>query len=299
MKTVKVYHYDAFCNEPNKGNPAGLVLNGDDFSEQEMQEIAYAVGFNETSFLVTAARDDVGLKFFTPGKEMNLWGHATVATVYALKSRGWLPDKNHLTIETKAGSLPVHVSSSSAGAIQITMQQAQPQFQAFNGSKEGLAQALGVGEEAIDETLPLVYGSTGNWTLLVPIKKLATFQQMTPQPSSFPKVLTERPEASIHPFCLETYGADAHMHGRHFSSPHAGTIEDPVTGTASAVMGAYYANYMAGPLVEDLHLLIEQGQEMGKDGRVLVSVADGEEGYEITITGEALFVKEFEVALEE
>ena len=53
MKSVTVYHYDAFSTEPNKGNPAGVVLNGDDLTDKEMQEIAVKVGFNETAFPVT------------------------------------------------------------------------------------------------------------------------------------------------------------------------------------------------------------------------------------------------------
>jgi PhzF family phenazine biosynthesis protein len=53
-------------------------------------------------------------------------------------------------------------------------------------------------------------------------------------------VLKEMPGASVHPFCFETYDPNAHMHARHFSSPFSGTIEDPVTGTASGVMGAYW-----------------------------------------------------------
>lgn len=52
MKLVKVYHYDAFSIKPNKGNPAGVVLNGDDLTDEEMQEVARKVGFNETAFSV-------------------------------------------------------------------------------------------------------------------------------------------------------------------------------------------------------------------------------------------------------
>ncbi|WP_190238699.1 PhzF family phenazine biosynthesis protein, partial [Salipaludibacillus neizhouensis] len=45
MKSITVYHYDAFSKEPDKGNPAGVVLNGDELTDLEMQEIAYKVGF--------------------------------------------------------------------------------------------------------------------------------------------------------------------------------------------------------------------------------------------------------------
>ncbi|MNI89904.1 putative isomerase YddE [compost metagenome] len=100
------------------------------------------------------------------------------------------------------------------------------------------------------------------------------------------------PTASIHPFCLETLDPAANMHARHFSSPYSGTTEDPVTGTASGVMGAYYATYIQDAPV--LELLIEQGQELGKDGRVQVTVTNGEQ---IEITGTAVYVKSFEVSI--
>ncbi|MGE7913178.1 PhzF family phenazine biosynthesis protein [Lysinibacillus xylanilyticus] len=46
MKIVTVHHYDAFSTIPNKGNPAGVVVEGDQYSEVEMQDIAKQVGFN-------------------------------------------------------------------------------------------------------------------------------------------------------------------------------------------------------------------------------------------------------------
>lgn len=45
MKSVKVYHYDAFSTEPNKGNPAGVVLAGDDLTDDQMQKIMLKIGF--------------------------------------------------------------------------------------------------------------------------------------------------------------------------------------------------------------------------------------------------------------
>lgn len=87
------------------------------------------------------------------------------------------------------------------------------------------------------------------------------------------------------------------MHGRHFSSPNSGTTEDPVTGTASGVMGAYYAKYIKPDVEESLNLVVEQGQEMGKDGLVQVHVVKTGDSYEIEITGNAVYVKEFEVIL--
>ncbi|MFS0888745.1 PhzF family phenazine biosynthesis protein [Peribacillus frigoritolerans] len=294
MKTVRVFHYDAFSSKPNKGNPAGVVLDADGLTEKEMQDIAMKVGFNETSFPMESDIADLRIRYFTPGHEMNLCGHATMATIHALKTRGLL-DKDELMIETGAGILPIKIHAAAGPDIYITMKQAAPQFEAFNGDKAGLASSLGLDIEDLESELPIVYGSTGLWTLLVPVKERSSFKRMKANNSLFPQLLKEMPRASVHPFCLETYDSDAHMHARHFSSPFSGTLEDPVTGTASGVMGAYYAKYLKGDLEDEVHLLIEQGHEIGKDGRVRVTATKNDGTYDIEITGNAVYVKEFEV----
>lgn len=297
MKTIKVYHFDAFSHIPNRGNPAGVVLEGEMLSDGDMQKIAEQVGFNETAFPLKSEKADLKIRFFTPGHEMNLCGHATMATIYALKTKGLLGDQTELTIETKAGVLSIRLDPQLNKEIYITMQQAPPQFQEFNGSLKDLASVMGIQEEDLETSLPTVYGSTGIWTLLVPIKKLSTFRAMKPNNKYFPEVLKEMPKASIHPFCSETYDVNAHMHARHFSSPYSGTIEDPVTGTASGVMGAYYAKYMNKEAAFPLNLLIEQGHEMGRDGRICVSVTLINDQYGIEVKGTAVHVKDFEVSI--
>ncbi|MFT8321913.1 MAG: PhzF family phenazine biosynthesis isomerase [Bacillus sp. (in: firmicutes)] len=291
---IKVYHYDAFSSLPNKGNPAGSVIDADDLTDEEMQTIASLVGFNETAFSVKSEIADIKLRYFTPGHEMDLCGHGTMAMIYALLSHGkW--SKEDLTIETKAGILKVFVKGIKEGKFEITMKQTAPEFEVFDGSIKELAESIGILKEDIDLNFPIVYGSTGVWTLLIPIKNLETFQKMTPQNQLFPNLLQERPRASLHPFCLETYHADAMMHGRHFSSPYSGTVEDPVTGTASGVMGAYYAKYINKGLKEKetIRLIVEQGQEINKDGKVLVEVCQLENEIEVQITGSAVYVKEW------
>lgn len=274
------------------GNPAGVVLDGETLSEEQMREVAEKVGFNETAFSLRSEKADLRIRFFTPGHEMNLCGHATIATLYALKTKGLLGDKLNLTIETKAGVLPIEFTSDDGHYI--TMRQAEPRFQEFNGSLKELAHSMGIEESDIETELPTLYGSTGTWTLLIPIKSLSAFKRMVPVNKLFPSVLKEMPRASVHPFCLETYDPNAHMHARHFSSPFSGTIEDPVTGTASGVMGSYYAQYIEKEAAS-LNLLIEQGQEIARDGRIRVSVKG--KGNVVEITGNAVYVNEFDVLI--
>ena len=292
---VTVYHYEAFSIQPGKGNPAGVVLDGGAYTDLDMQAIAHQVGFNETVFVLPSHRADVRLKYFTPGHEINLCGHATMAALYALKTRGFLSDSNAIFIETNVGVLPIAIEIVD-GVIYITMQQDQPKFLPFHGDTSALAVSMGLREEDLDETLPIVYGSTGTWTLLIPIKQLEAFKQMNPRNEQFPDILTENPRSSIHPFCFETYDPGASMHARHFSSPYSGTVEDPVTGTASGVMGAYYLTYI-NPEANSLECVIEQGQEMGKDGTISVKIDKNRQGMTVSITGTANLVKPMEVVI--
>ncbi|ALM56412.1 PhzF family phenazine biosynthesis isomerase [Staphylococcus equorum] len=293
MKSIKVYHYDAFSKKPSKGNPAGVVLNGDDLTETEMQDVAFKVGFNETAFPIASDRADLRIRYFSPKQEMELCGHATMATIYALKTNGWLENKTELTIETNAGVLPIRITKNEQKEIHITMKQALPQFKKFEGSRYDLAKAIGIEEVDFDDELPITYGSTGAWTLLIPIKSLDIFNKMEPNNKVFSSILNEIPNASVHPFCLESYYEEADMHGRHFSSTFSGTIEDPVTGTASGVMGAYFAKYIKKECDMPINLIVEQGQEMNKDGQVIVNVA---ENNEIEITGNAVYVDEIDIS---
>lgn len=293
MAEVTVYHFDAFSDTPNQGNPAGVVLSADHLEHDDMQHIAKQVGFNETVFILKSDKADIRLKYFTPGHEINLCGHATVASLYCLKTQGYWGNRETIEIETNIGILPI-VFKTENDHLTITMKQHSPEFLPFEGDMKQLAASIGLTEDCIDKTMPIVYGSTGTWTLLMPIKKLESFKLMRPDNKQFPGILAENPRSSIHPFCYEVYNKECFMHARHFSSPYSGTIEDPVTGTASGVMGAYFLTYVDQERSE-LQCVVEQGQEIGRDGRVYVH-AVRHQGMDIYISGTAVKVTEFQVS---
>ncbi|PHR72427.1 MAG: isomerase [Arcobacter sp.] len=284
---MKVYQYDAFAMQANMGNPAGIVLQANNLSDEAMQKIAHLLGFNETAFILHSSVADIKIRYFTPGHEMNLCGHGTVASLIALNHQSGRSDIK--TIETKAGIIEARINKSST-LVTVIMKQLPAKFDFFIGDESKLAAVLGLDENDIEKKWPIVYGSTGIWTLLVPIKKLSTFKKMSPQTKNFPQVLKQLSHCSIHPFCLETIHQKAQMHARHFSSPYSGTIEDPVTGTASGVMGAYYLKYIKD--TDYISILVEQGQEMGKDGCIAVIANKNKDIINVSIEGRGIFVKE-------
>lgn len=292
---ARVLHFDAFADRPGMGNPAGVVLDAKDLSAAAMQLIARTVGFNETAFVLPSTRADVRFRYFTPGHEVDLCGHATVGSFVALHQHGLLPGEGfprRLLMETGAGLLRVTLEAGAAGPL-VIMEQSPARFSAFRGDRSALARALGIGEEDLERHLPLLYGSTGLWTLVVPVRALDAVRRMKPLTAEFPSVLPEMPGASVHPFCLETIDPSAHVHARHFSSPRSGTVEDPVTGTASGVLGAYYQEFIKAGAPSPL--VVEQGQEVGRDGRVSVWVEKRGGEYHVRVGGSGCFVREIEI----
>lgn len=282
-----VLRVDAFTNIPGQGNPAGVVLDGDRYTDEEMQSIAKNIGYNETVFVCKSQIADIRLRYFTPGHETPLCGHATVGAIFALyKNDG----SQKINIETGAGILQVQFNDEKK---QITMRQAEPKFIAFKGDKQALCNSLGIKESDLHQELPIEYGNTGSWTLLVPVKNKQVLDIMKPATEKFPKILKEVPKSSIHPFSIDSK-EEGMLSARHFSSPYSGTKEDSVTGTASGVMGAYLMNhlYVSG----EKQFLVQQGRHLKKEGTVIVNVIFKEDGkHEVCISGNACLNEFFSV----
>lgn len=86
---------------------------------------------------------------------MDLCGHATMGTVFALYQDG-LINKTKFNIETNAGVLPIQIHEEN-NQLFITMQHAAPQFKKFEGSRKDLMAAIGLKEEELHTEYPIVY----------------------------------------------------------------------------------------------------------------------------------------------
>jgi PhzF family phenazine biosynthesis protein len=295
MKSIRVLHFDVFTSTPGKGNPAGIVLPADNLDNSDMQSIAGATGCNDTAFIFPSQAADFRIRYFSPQKEVALCGHATIAASIGLCTRGPLAGKElpfEFSLETNAGIVPVTIDRGVTGESTVFMSQAPSAFKSFAGDRALLVQSLGISPADLHPALPVVYGSTGRWTLIVPVQGLDAMRRMRPRPAEFAQVLADMPGASIHPFCFETIGAGVDLHARHFSSPSSGTLEDPVTGTASGVLGAYHREYVDPRRDDSRPLMVEQGYEMGREGHVMVWAIRHNGGYAVRIAGIACFVDE-------
>ena len=100
---------DAFSDAPFSGNPAGVCLLDEPLDESLMQSIAFELGIAETAFLVQGDEPTTfGLRWFSPATEIDLCGHATLASAHALRQWGTVAGSEPLTFHTKSG--PLHAS---------------------------------------------------------------------------------------------------------------------------------------------------------------------------------------------
>lgn len=102
---MKCYVVDAFTDTVFKGNPAAVCVLENWLSDELMQEIAKENNLSETAFTVRHG-DLYDLRWFTPGGEIDLCGHATLATAYILM-RFIVPVWEEVSFQTKSGILKV------------------------------------------------------------------------------------------------------------------------------------------------------------------------------------------------
>lgn len=103
-----VIQVDAFTNKPFAGNPAAVCVSGTPLDEGLMQQIATEMNLSETAFLYPLAGDgNYSLRWFTPAAEIDLCGHATLASAHVLWTEGHLSSDIAVRFQTKSGELRV------------------------------------------------------------------------------------------------------------------------------------------------------------------------------------------------
>ena len=88
---VQVAIVQAFVEQQQGGNPAGVVLQADYLRTEQKQAVAKAVGYSETAFVSGSAVADFKLEFFTPNRQIAHCGHATIAAFNLLQAKGLVP----------------------------------------------------------------------------------------------------------------------------------------------------------------------------------------------------------------
>lgn len=287
---IKAYTLNAFAKSIEGGNPAGVVLNADALSENDMKKIAGIIGFSETAFVMKSDLADFKIRFFTPNEEVDLCGHATIATFYALSNLGYIKPGKY-SQETKAGILNVDVKED----LSIMMVQNTPSYYEIIDKNE-IADSLNITTDEMLEELPVQIVSTGLRDILVPVKNMVIINSINPDFEKVAELSSKYNTIGYHIFTLESlYGSMAHCRNL---APLYGIPEESATGTSNGALSCYLFKYGLIDADHANHLVIEQGYSMNKPSEIIVSLTTvANEIEQVKVGGTALNLAEIEVEI--
>ncbi|GKX31644.1 phenazine biosynthesis protein PhzF [Vallitalea longa] len=231
---MDIYKMSSFSKNEIGGNKAGVVLDADSLDEASMMQIANQVGYSETAFVMKSDMADFKVRFFTPVKEVDLCGHATIAVFNLLKQLNIIKAGIYHQ-ETKAGVLEVKVNDEN-----VYMEQNQPVFYEII-SKDHMKHCFNNFMMDYICELPIQVVSTGIKDIMLPIKSLEILLSLEPNLELIKKISDEFNVTGIHAFSLDTYDNNS-AHCRNFA-PLYGINEESATGTSNGALACYLYKY--------------------------------------------------------
>lgn len=238
---IPIYQVDAFTSELFGGNPAAVCVLQDWLPDHTLQSIAAENNLSETAFLVAGTPDadaDYALRWFTPEVEVDLCGHATLASGHIALTK-LHPDRSRVAFSTRSGVLVVEREDSG-----LRMELPADPRTAAEAPPE-LLEAIGA---AATETL-----GGGTW-----IAVLETASEVVDLQPDLTKI-----GALEVPYLIVTApgdnGSGVDFVSRFFA-PGAGIDEDPVTGSAHCALMPYWAERLGSS-----HLIAKQVSARGGD----------------------------------
>jgi PhzF family phenazine biosynthesis protein len=261
MKKINIFVVNAFTHKGLGGNPAGIVLDCNELNDNDMQKIANKLGLSETCFVVLSNHNKINLRYFTPVDEVDLCGHATIATLYTLKKIKNI-SINGKNIETKAGTFKIYEKEDG-----FFMEQKRPEFFKTFSSDE-IARCLNITEKEILHDIPIQIISTGLRDLLIPVNNLEILNKININEELVKKFCLENNLVSFHVFTLEKIFNSSTAHCRNFA-PLFGIKEESATGTSNCALACYLQKY---DKVKNLNMIFEQGYSMNFPSKICVSL---------------------------
>ena len=277
-----LFQVDAFTEAPFRGNPAAVCLLERARPAAWMQQVAREMNLSETAFVqrrgqqrasapgVPRAEQQSGeasfdLRWFTPACEVDLCGHATLASAHVLWEEGWLEADTEAIFHTKSGGL---TACRAGGEIVMDFPAEPPAPCAL---PEGLVKALGVEEVA--------YAGRNRMDVLVRVEDVRAVRALQPDMERLAEV---EARGVIVTASGEEEGSDFVSR---FFAPRAGVPEDPVTGSAHCALAPFWSARLGRRHLTGVQLSARGGRvgvEMKGERRVLLS------GHAVTVLRGAL-----------
>jgi PhzF family phenazine biosynthesis protein len=223
---IRIVQVDAFASRPFEGNPAAVCVLPSPASERWMGNVAMEMNLSETAFL-TPEGDGFRLRWFTPAVEVDLCGHATLASAHVLWEDGILREGAQARFHSRSGLL---LADRRGDWIELDFPATPP---VAADPPQGLIEALGVPARAVKRK-----PARTRFDYLVEVDSEATVRAMAPDFTALKKVdargiiVTARADGGEFDFVSR------------FFAPASGIDEDPVTGSAHCALTPYWAELL-------------------------------------------------------
>jgi PhzF family phenazine biosynthesis protein len=215
MTSIPFFQVDAFAPAPLTGNPAAVMPLEHWLEDAVMQAIAAENNLSETAFTVPSDREDADyeLRWFTPASEVDLCGHATIATGHILVTG------QPLRFSTRSGILVV---ARRGDLLELDL----PAAKLTEGREPALCAALGIADQ------PVWFAEGCNDAAIIEVKDEAAVRAISPDMVALARV----PRMAVVTACGSTEAITSRVF-----VPYLGIDEDPVTGSAHAALVPYWA----------------------------------------------------------
>ena len=279
---MKLYIADAFTTVRFSGNQAGVVLlGGEPFPEDSfMLALAGELKHSETAFARQTGENALHIRYFTPSAEVDLCGHATIATFTVLRETGAVRP-GHFALHTRSGDLEVET-----GIEAVWMDMATPvEKQGFSAAEQtALYAAFGLSAADRPAGLEPQVVNTGLSDILLPVKDRFTLERAAQDEAEVSRLSRRYNAVGVHMFCLDPDGTVT-ARCRNFAPLYA-IPEEAATGTANGALTYYlYCRGLISPGTENRFL---QGESMGKPSEILSRLTETDAGTKIRVGGRAV-----------
>lgn len=255
---MKLFKVAAFLKEPHGGNKAGVCIDCEKLSDEEMLQTAKELGFSETAFVLKSDIADYKIRYFTPFHEIDVCGHATIATFNLLRDLSMIKEGKY-KIEIKVGILSIDVKNDI-----VFMEQNSPIFYEEVDFKE--IEACFLESNFIDENLKVIIGSTGLKEIFVPVKEVELLHSLHVIKDELLELSVTHKVIGIHLFASNE---ECDAYSRNFA-PIVGIDEESATGTSNAVLGCYFHKFIN----KKIEYIFRQGYAMESPSEIIVQIRE-------------------------
>ena len=255
---MEAYVMDAFSAVVFGGNQAGVVLPDRQLSDEMMQKIAAEFKHSETAFVRVEDDGSVTLRYFTPAGEVDLCGHATIASFALLRRTDRIGDGVY-TAHTRAAELQIRVNGET-----VWMDMAPPVL--LRTLEEGewaeLYEAYGLSvDDRPDGFVPKIV-STGLADIMMPVRDHETLMRAVQDERKVTELSKRYDVTGVHMFCV---GDSCTAYCSNYA-PLYDIPEECATGTSNGAL-TYYL-YLQGMVNEDAENVFVQGEHMNRPSEI-------------------------------